>query len=153
METARVVSILIGPVAQKPMREVSEVETVAGAGLVGDRYFQGDVPEDERDPTDELTLIASEDIAAAASESGLDISPVDIRRNIVTAGVEPGELLGKRFWIGEVELEGLEDNPPCAHLQRMAGKQLLKPMMGRGGIRARIVGGGTIRAGDPLRIS
>jgi MOSC domain-containing protein YiiM len=152
MAAAKVVSILIGPEPQKPMREVSEVEAVAGAGLVGDRYFQGDVPEDERDPTDEVTLIASEGIAAAASESGLDISPADIRRNIVTSGVEPSELLGRRFWIGEVELEGLEDNPPCAHLQRLAGKQLLKPMMGRAGIRARILTGGSIRSGDPLRI-
>jgi MOSC domain-containing protein YiiM len=152
MAAARVVSIFIGPEPQQPMREVSEVEAVAGAGLVGDRYFQGGVPEDERDPTDEVTLIASEGIAAAASESGLDISPADIRRNIVTSGVEPSELLGKRFWIGEVELEGLEDNPPCAHLQRLAGMPLLKPMMGRAGIRARILTGGSIRSGDPLRI-
>jgi MOSC domain-containing protein YiiM len=152
MATAKVVSIFIGPEPQKPMRDVSEVEAVAGAGLVGDRYFQGDLPEDERDPTDEVTLVAAEGIAAAASESGLDISPVDIRRNIVTSGVEPSELLGRRFLIGEVELEGLEENPPCAHLQRLAGKQLLKPMLGRGGIRARILRGGTIRAGDSLRI-
>ncbi len=153
MEAATVVSIFIGPEPEKPMHEVSEVEAVAGAGLVGDRYYQGDVPEDERDPTDEVTLIASEGIAAAASESGLAISPADIRRNIVTRGVEPAELLGRRFWIGEVELEGLEDNPPCAHLQRIAGKPLLKPMMGRGGIRAYIVSGGTIRSGDSLRIA
>jgi MOSC domain-containing protein YiiM len=134
------------------MREVPEVEAIAGAGLVGDRYFQGDLPVQERDPTDEVTLIASEGIAAAATESGLDISPIDVRRNIVTSGIEPSELLGRRFWIGEVELEGLEDNPPCAHLQRLAGKKLLKPMLGRGGIRARILRGGSIRTGDPLRI-
>lgn len=152
MAAAKVVSIFIGPEPQKPMREVPKVEAVAGAGLVGDRYFQGDRPEEERDPTDEVTLIASEGIAAAAAESGLDISPIDVRRNIVTRGVEPSELLGRRFWIGEVELEGLEDNPPCAHLQRLAGKKLLKPMLGRGGIRARILRGGSIRTGDPLRI-
>jgi len=149
---AKVVAILIGPEPQKPMREVPEVQAIAGAGLVGDRYFQGDVPEEERDPTDEVTLISSEGIAAAAAESGLDISPSDARRNIVTSGVEPSKLLGRRFWIGEVELEGLEDNPPCAHLQRLAGKQLLKPMLGRGGIRARILRSGSIRTGDPLRI-
>jgi MOSC domain-containing protein YiiM len=152
MDEARIVSIFIGPQPEHAMHEVSEVEAVAGAGLVGDRYFQGHVPEAERDATEEVTLIASEGISAAAAESGLDIGPADTRRNLITEGIELTKLLGRRFWVGRVELEGLEDNPPCAHLQRLAGKKLLKPMIGRGGIRARIVTSGTICAGDALRV-
>jgi MOSC domain-containing protein YiiM len=151
MNGPRVVEILIGPEEGGPVSAQRSVTAVAGAGLEGDRYFQGDTPSEKRDPTLEITLVAVEGIRAAAEESGLDITPADIRRNIVTEGIDVQELIGKRFWVGEVQVEGLEDNPACAHLQRLAGKKLLKPMMGRGGIRGRIVEGGTIEQGDAIR--
>lgn len=148
MDQARVTAIYIGPEDEGPMHRVPEIEAVAGRGLRGDRYFQ---PAEGGDPTEEVTLVALEGIEAAAAESGLDITPEDTRRNLVTAGVELDELLGKRFTVGEVELEGLEPNPPCKHLVKVTGKDLLKPLIERGGIRARIHRGGTVREGDPLR--
>jgi MOSC domain-containing protein YiiM len=144
--------IYIGPEDGGPVGAQPSVAAVAGAGLEGDRYFQGDMPVEQRDPTEEITLVGIEGIRAAAEESGLDITPADVRRNIVTEGVDVQELIGKRFWVGDVEVEGLQDNPPCAHLQKLAGKQLLKPLMGRAGIRGRIVGSGTIKQGDAIRL-
>jgi len=145
----RVARIFIGPQESGPIQEITEVEAVAGKGLVGDRYFQDG--HDEHDPALEVTLFSAEGLEAGRAESGLDIEAADMRRNIMTEGIQLSDLLGRRFSAGEVTLEGLEENPPCAHLQRLAGKPLLKPMIERAGIRARIVTGGTIRAGDAIR--
>ena len=71
-------------------------------------------------------------------------------RNVVTAGVRLDELVGRTFALGEVEVEAIEPNPPCSHLQKLAGKPLLKPLARRGGVRGRIVKGGVLRAGDPV---
>jgi MOSC domain-containing protein YiiM len=149
MNAARVTRIFIGPDESGPIQEIAEIEAVAGKGLRGDRYFHDG--RGEHDPTLEVTLFSVEGLEAGRAESGLDIEAKDMRRNLMTEGVVLTDLIGRRFSAGEVVFEGLEENPPCAHLQRLAGKRLLKPLIGRGGIRARIVTGGTIRAGDEIR--
>ena len=148
MSDGRVVGIYIGPEPERPMHPVTEVGAVAGRGLEGDRYFQ---PVENGDPTAEITLIASEAVEAAAAESGVDIRFEDTRRNIITSGVRLDDLVGRRFWLGEVEVEALEPNPPCRHLAELAGKPLLRPLARRAGVRGRIVKGGVVRAGDPIR--
>jgi MOSC domain-containing protein YiiM len=148
MSDGRVASIYIGREPEGPMRPVQQVVAVAGRGLEGDRYFQ---PADGGEPDREITLIESEAITAAASESGVDIRPEDARRNVVTEGVRLDELVGETFRVGEVEVEAIEPNPPCNHLQQLAGKPLLRPLARRGGVRGRIVTGGTIEVGAPIR--
>jgi MOSC domain-containing protein YiiM len=150
MNAGRVARIFIGPEESGSIQEIAEVEAVAGRGLVGDRYFfqDGDAA---HDPALEVTLFSAEGLEAGRAESGLDITAEDMRRNLMTEGVVLSDLLGRRFSAGEVVLEGLEENPPCAHLQRLAGKPLLKPLIRKAGIRARIVSGGTIRTGDEIR--
>jgi MOSC domain-containing protein YiiM len=143
-----VVGIYIGAEPERPMQAVTEVVAVAGRGLEGDRYFQ---PVENGEPSAEITLIESEAVEAAAAESGVDIGLEDTRRNIITSEVRLDDLLGKSLWLGEVEVEALEPNPPCRHLAELAGKPLLKPLARRGGVRARIVTGGVVRAGDPIR--
>lgn len=141
-------SIYIGPEPSGPMNAVDSVKAVAGRGLEGDRYFRtGEKP---GDPTEEITLVEIEPIEAAPAEHGLELVPADMRRNVVTRGVKLGDLIGKTFRVGEVKLEALEDNPPCKHLQKLAGKPLLKPMIEVGGVRARILETGTIRPGDNI---
>jgi MOSC domain-containing protein YiiM len=149
MNAGRVTRIFIGPEESGSIQEIAEVEAVAGKGLRGDRYF--DDGHDGHDPAREVTLFSAEGLEAGRAESGLDIGAEDMRRNLMTEGVLLSDLLGRRFSAGEVVLEGLEENPPCAHLQRLAGKPLLKPLIGKAGIRARIVSSGTIRAGDEIR--
>ena len=148
-QAGRVARLFIGPEESGPIQEIAEVEGVAGKGLRGDRYFDAD--EGAHDPSLEVTLFSAEALEEGRAESGLDITAEDMRRNLMTEGVQLSDLLGRRFSAGEVTFEALEENPPCARLQRLAGKRLLKPLIGRGGIRARIVTGGTIRAGDELR--
>jgi MOSC domain-containing protein YiiM len=149
MNAGRVTRIFIGPEESGSIQEIAEVEAVAGKGLRGDRYF--DDGHDGHDPAREVTLFSAEGLEVGRADSGLDITAEDMRRNLMTEGVVLADLLGRRFSAGEVVLEGLEENPPCAHLQRLAGKPLLKPLIGKAGIRARIVTGGTIRTGDEIR--
>jgi MOSC domain-containing protein YiiM len=149
MNAGRVTRIFVGAQESGPIHEVAEVEAVEGRGLKGDRYF--DEGRGDHDPTLEVTLFSSEGLDAGRVAGDIDIAPEDMRRNLMTEGVTLPDLLGQRFSAGEVVLEGLEPNPPCAHLQRLAGKPLLKPMIDNGGIRARIVTGGTIRAGDEIK--
>jgi MOSC domain-containing protein YiiM len=149
MNTGRVARIFVGSEESGPIQEVAEIEAVAGRGLRGDRYF--DEGGGDHDPTLEVTLFSVEGLDAGRAAGDLDITAEDMRRNLMTEGVTLPELLGQRFAAGEVVLEGLELNPPCAHLQKLAGKPLLKPMIDNGGIRARIVTGGTIHAGDEIK--
>jgi MOSC domain-containing protein YiiM len=143
----RVVGIFIGPEEGGPIQSVDEVEAVAGQGLRGDRYFR---TEAGGDPTEEVTLFSLDDLDDARREFDADIDPADLRRNLMTSGIDLDGLLGATFQVGDVVLEGLETNPPCAHLEQLAGQKLLKPLARRGGIRARIVSGGTIRPGDTI---
>jgi MOSC domain-containing protein YiiM len=145
-----VTDIVIGPAEGGPVRSVTEVSALSGRGLEGDRYLVAEG--EEHDPADEITLIAVEGIERASEEAGLELSPADMRRNIVTRGVDLSYLIGKRFRVGEVEIEALADNPPCRYLQELAGKPLLKPMIKHGGVRGRILRTGIIRVGDPIRM-
>lgn len=142
---ARVTAILISPAATALPHAVNEVEAHANRGLVGDRYHAGCGTFSEwepRGPGRELTLIESEVLDA------LDLSAAEARRNIVTSGVRLNELVGKRFNIGEVLIEGIRLCPPCDHLDKVTGKALLKPLASRGGLRANILSSGIIRVGD-----
>ena len=146
----RLEAICITSAASQPMEAVSEIEALVGIGLAGDRYANGVGFYSPR-PTDpgarEVTLIAAETL------DELQLSPTQHRRNLTVRGVNLSELLGERFTIGEVVLEGVKDCPPCEHLEQLARKALIRPLLERGGLRARIVVGGTLRVGDAIVVA
>jgi MOSC domain-containing protein YiiM len=47
-------------------------------------------------------------------------------------------------------LIGIELCEPCAHLRSLLGKDVLRPLVHRGGIRADVIADGTIRIGDRI---
>ena len=144
-----VVSIHTAPEAGEPMESLVQVHALAGAGLEGDRYFRGaGTYSVEGEVGRQITLIESEALEAASVEAGLNIEPRDSRRNIVTRGVSLNDLVGREFQIGEVRLRGIELCEPCSHLAELAGKQLLRSLVHRGGVRADILSDGVIRVGD-----
>jgi MOSC domain-containing protein YiiM len=128
------------------------VRAVAGQGLEGDRYF-GDprgprvVPADQR----EVTLIEAEAIAALARDHGLATTAAASRRNLVTRGVPLNHLIGLRFAIGDAVLVGQSLCDPCTRLARHTSRPVMKALVNRGGLRARIVVGGVLRVGDVIR--
>ena len=144
---ARVTAIYISPAATRLPHAVHEAGAQAHRGLVGDRYIEGCGTFSDWEPKGpgrELTLIESEVLA----EIGL--SAAEARRNIVTEGVRLNDLVGKRFRIGSVLIEGIRLCPPCAHLDKVTGKALLKPLADCGGLRADLLSDGVIRVGDVI---
>ena len=79
------------------------------------------------------------------------LGPGESRRQITTRGVRLLPLVGKRFYVGEVECIGIEDNPSCNHLQKLTQPGVLRGLARSGGIRADILSSGTIRTGDAIR--
>ncbi len=149
MGEGRISGLFIGAEDGGPIESRMEIVTVAGHGVEGDRYYQSDKAE-PHDDTLEITLFEAEAVEEGNDKAGLGLEPADLRRNVMTNGVHLRDLIGKKFRVGEVTLEGLQDNPPCRRLEKLVGKPLLKPLIERGGIRARIVEGGSIRIGDAL---
>ncbi|MGE3799390.1 MAG: MOSC domain-containing protein [Candidatus Kapaibacterium sp.] len=130
-----------------------EGELVVERGIVGDRYsvelgtFSKNVDE-TRDY--EVTLIESEEIDRFNAEHGFSIDYGAFRRNIVTQGVRLNQLVGREFRLGDVKLYAVGLCEPCAYLAKVLVPEVLPAMVGRGGLRARIVEGGKIRVGDMI---
>ena len=83
---------------------------------------------------------------------GITLSGAEARRNIVTQGIFLNDLVGKRFQIGAVVCEGIRLCHPCKLLEKLTGKQVLRPLVDRGGLRADILNNGTIRVGDSIMV-
>jgi hypothetical protein len=153
--SGEIVAIHVASGAGAPMQGLASAEAVAGEGLVGDRYREGTgfYSLTSTDPgARELTLIEEESLAAVLKDTGIVLGPEEHRRNLTTRAMALDSLLGLRFRIGEVICEGVRPCPPCTHLEEITGKQVMKPLVHRGGIRARIVEGGWIRIGDPIQV-
>ena len=153
MWTGSVARIYIAPEAGAPMQAVEAVRAVPGRGLEGDRYFDGEGsfsrwPGPHRD----LTLIAEEALEELARVADVHLAPHESRRNVLTRGVPLNELIKETFFVGDVRVQGLRLCQPCKYLVRLTGKPGLLPhLVGRGGLRARILDEGLIRAGDVVR--
>lgn len=129
----------------------TSVEVVANKGLSGDRNF-GKI--DKSGVECHVTLIAQEDLDAVAREHNLPVTHAQTRRNLLTVGVPLSHLVGKRIRIGErVILEGVEIAEPCDGLAKFSGygKPIISAMLHRGGLRAKVVQGGTIKTGDTVK--
>ena len=147
--TGVVAGLLLAPAAEAPLEQVPAAVALAGRGLEGDRYATGDGTFSGTGRGYELTLIEAEALEALAGE-GLEISWAEARRNVVTRGIGLNALVGRRFMVGEVECVGRRLAEPCSHLQRLAPAGILGGLVHRGGLRADILGDGTVRVGDPV---
>lgn len=148
-----VVSIHIASTGRSAMQRVSEAHAVAGKGLEGDRYYSQSGTF-SRDPGSgrELTLIEAEAIEALNRDYQVPLGAESSRRNIVTRGVALNHLVGREFGIGEVVARGTRLCEPCAHMEKLTVKGVMRGLIHRGGLRAEIVRGGIIRVGDAIRL-
>jgi len=140
--TGSVAAILVAPAAEAELVRVDSASAVAGAGLEGDRYRDGHGTFSGPGHGYQLTLVEAE----VLDELGVPWEKA--RRNIATRGIDLNALVGRRFTVGAVECIGRRLAEPCAHLERLEGPGLLRPLVHRAGLRADILGGGTIALGD-----
>ena len=146
-------AIHIASAAGAPVRPLEIVRTEAGIGVEGDRYASGNGHYADTRVSRDLTLVEAEVIEALALEHAIELLPGETRRNLTTRGVRLNDLLGRRFWVGEVLCEGTRLCEPCQYLADLTGKPLVGALVHRGGLRADIVRGGFIRRGDLVQVA
>ena len=146
-----VVAIHVASTGAAPMRSVANAQVVVGRGLEGDRYYSklgtySNQPGSGRD----VTLIEIEAIDGLKRDYEIQLDPGQSRRNIVTRGIALNHLVEQEFRIGDVVLRGTRLCEPCAHMERLTVKGAMRGLIHRGGLRAEIIKGGTIRVGDRI---
>lgn len=134
------------------MRRVESIEAVEGRGLAGDRYMTRTGYWTGVDEC-QVTLIAAEALEEIARDTEVHVENGQHRRNIITRGVDLYDLAGKRFTVGEALLEFDRPRPPCRYIQSLTERGMTKALgRSRGGICARVVSSGLIRAADELLV-
>ncbi len=152
MSQALVEAIYIAPSRGMPTISIDKAHAVPGLGIEGDRYYSlHKSGEMASKPGHELTLIESEALEAI-SQDGIPITPGQARRNIVTRGVSLNELVGRVFYIANVQLRGLRLCEPCNYLADRTDPRVKTSLAHRGGLRAEIITEGVIHLNDIITI-
>lgn len=144
--------IYVTPEGSRAMERVEEVTTVEGCGIEGDRYCEGTGFWTRYGDVCQVTLIEGEDLDFIENELGISVRDGQHRRNVVTRGIRLLDLRKKRFRVGEVLLEFDRSRPPCRHVQELSEPGMTRALKGRGGICARVVEAGRIRAQDAIEV-
>ena len=125
------------------MQRVGEAVCEAGLGIAGDRYH-GENPGAKT----QITFLAREVVDDMARTLGVaDPDYSALRRNVLVSGVDLNSLIGKMFSLGEAVFEGVEECKPCYWMDQAVAPGANAFLAGRGGLRCRILAGGTLRCG------
>lgn len=152
-------AIYLRPARLAPVVSVAEVRAEPGRGLIGDRRSRnlsaGEVAQKR-----EVTLFQAEHLSVIAAWLGIPVLEAGrLRRNLVVSGINlvsmrspwPGAVL--EWTVGaEVVLQITGTCDPCSRMEAELGLGGYNAMRGHGGVTARILGGGTIRVADPVRV-
>jgi MOSC domain-containing protein YiiM len=126
---------------EHPAISVSQVECIAGKGLIGDRFFDY-----KRNYNGQITFFAWETYEDLCRRFGVtDKNPGVFRRNVVTRGVDLNGWIGKEFALQGVFFEGTQEASPCLWMNQAFCEGAEAAMKGRGGLRARIITDGLLR--------
>jgi MOSC domain-containing protein YiiM len=148
-----VVALALAEVATALMREVPRTRALAGRGLAGDRYAAKAgtfTPAGGAGRGYDLTLIQAEVLDQLRLPGGRRLHYADARRNVVSQGIDLNALVGRRFRVGDVECLGQRLCEPCAHLERLTTRGVLRSLIHRGGLRADILTDGDIEVGSVI---
>lgn len=150
MSTAQVIGIYIAPHHGEPTVWLEQAHLISGMGIEGDRFFNLASPNSIPHPDREITLIEIEAIEAVCKHDGIQISPDQTRRNIVTRGIRLNDLVGKVFSVGGIQLRGIRLCEPCDYLASRTDHRVKKSFSHRGGLRASILTEGYIHPTDTI---
>jgi 8-oxo-dGTP diphosphatase len=140
----RVEHLHVASAAGAPMECRARVRVEAGGGVPGDRYAAGAGFWQDARVSRDLTLIEAEAVEP------LGLAPGEARRTVTTRGVDLNGLVGRTFWAGGALVRGTGLCEPCRHLEELVGRPLLRALVHRGGLRADVLGSGTIAVGDAV---
>ena len=152
-QRGRVEAVAIADRAEAPMQQVTTARAIPGRGLEGDRYANRVgtfTPRSGHGVGYDLTLIEAEVLDELTLPDGNRLGYAEARRNIVTRGIDLNTLVGQRFRVGDVECVGRRLCEPCAHLERLTHRGVLRKLIHRGGLRADILTAGNITVGTAI---
>lgn len=140
-QAGRIEWIGLRPARKAPVVSVDAVE-VEMRGLAGDRH-----PSPGKRA---VTLIQAEHLAVIAALAGLEaVTPEDLRRNIVVAGINLSALRKADIAVGGAVLRITGPCAPCSRMEKTLGFGGYNAMRGHGGWTAEVVQPGRIAVGDP----
>ena len=148
-----VAALAIADQAAGPMRDLTEASARAGRGLDGDRYAAKRGTFTPTDPSvlgSDLTLVQAEYIDDLRLPGGARLGYADARRNVVTRGIDLNQLVGRVFRVGDAICRGQRLCEPCAHLERLTERGVLRGLIHRAGLRADVIGDGRIEVGSAI---
>ncbi|MBI1184677.1 MOSC domain-containing protein [bacterium] len=123
---------------------VDKIEALESQGLAGDHYKKNGGKR-------QVTLIQWEHIMAVSSYMNIDeLSPLLLRRNIITKGINLLALKGKKFSVGAAVFEYTGECHPCSRMEENLGQGGYNAMRGHGGITCRVLSSGSIAIGDAI---
>lgn len=127
------------PAGEHPIERVDRIDCVAGRGIRGDRYF--DCEPDFK----QITFFAVETSEALEDQFDLEThTTAAFRRNVITKGVDLNSLIGREFEVQGVRFEGVEESRPCYWMDQAICDGAMDALVGRGGLRARILCDGSL---------
>lgn len=131
------------PAGEHAAIDVAHARCRAGWGLEGDRFY-GYRP----DYKGQVTFFSWETFLAAREKFAVPaLSPAAFRRNIVVEGLDLNALIGRRFALGGVEFEGTAEARPCHWMNKAVAPGAEDWLMGRGGLRAKVLSDGELAVG------
>jgi MOSC domain-containing protein YiiM len=154
MQSGRVASIHLHPEKSgAEMLSIGQIDVVAEKGIAQDKRYFGRCSANGQPSKRQVTLIEREVIAGHAATLKLPaIAPGAVRSNIETEDIDLVPLKGKKVQIGSARLLVGEPRDPCEKMDRiMPGLRALMED-DRQGVLARVIGSGTIRVGDEIRV-
>ena len=144
----KVLGIYISPVAKGIMQPVLEVDAIAGRGLKGDRYCNGQGSYNAKTGVGnrQVTLIN------ALFFHGSGFEWIESRRNLIVEDVELMWLIGKEFQVGAAKFRGVKYCDPCEIPKELARREtsFKEAFLDRGGLVAEVLECGSIKVGDTV---
>lgn len=131
------------PPGEHPMLPQDEVTCLEGRGIAGDRFL--DFKDDYKG---QITFFAREVYDDLCARFGVrDRGPEVFRRNVITVGADLASLCGREFEIQGVRFLGTGECAPCHWMNTAFHPGAEDALIGRGGLRAKILSDGVLRVG------
>ncbi len=144
MRSGAVRWLAVRPARRAAMEPGETLQLDPGCGVHGDHHRSATTG------LRQVTLIADTDLDAIGRCVGLAVTPEQLRRNIVVAGINLHALKGWRFRVGGAVLEATGPCHPCSRMEQTLGVGGYNAVRGHGGITARVVAAGAVRLGDAV---